>query len=130
VAAAAPGREFRRDDAAGTGRALRELEEEAPRGAALWGASMAEAQVTTDHDEIRRWAEERGGRPASVRGTGDGPEAGLLRIDFEPDMAEGLELISWDDFFEKFDAEKLGFLHQDKTQDGSISRFHKFVDRT
>ena len=89
---------------------------------------MSEAQVTTDHDAIRQWVDARDGRPASVRGTGDG-DAGLLRIDFEPDTAEGLELISWDDFFAKFDAEKLGFLHQEKTADGSISRFHKFVAR-
>ena len=89
---------------------------------------MSDAQVTTDHAAIRKWAEARGGRPASVKGTGKG-EAGVLRIDFEPELAEGLELISWDAFFEKFDAEKLGFLHQDKTADGKISRFHKFVDR-
>ncbi len=30
---------------------------------------MAGAQITTDHDEIRKWAEERGGRPAAVRST-------------------------------------------------------------
>ena len=89
---------------------------------------MSDAQVTTDHATIRKWAEAREGRPASVKGTGKG-EAGVLRIDFEPEQAEGLELISWDDFFAKFDEEKLGFLHQDKTADGSISRFHKFVDR-
>jgi hypothetical protein len=91
---------------------------------------MSEAEVTTDHAAIRRWAESRGGRPASVRGTGRaGEDAGLLRIDFEPELAEGLELVSWDDFFAKFDREKLAFLHQDKTADGSQSRFHKFVDR-
>jgi hypothetical protein len=89
---------------------------------------MSDAQVTTDHAAIRKWAEARGGRPASVKGTGKG-EAGVLRIDFEPELAEGLELISWDDFFAKSDEEKLGFLHQDKTADGSTSRFHKFVDR-
>jgi len=30
---------------------------------------MAEAKFTTDHDEIREWAEARGGRPAAVRKT-------------------------------------------------------------
>lgn len=89
---------------------------------------MSEAQVTTDHDAIRKWVEARDGRPASVKGTGEG-DAGLLRIDFEPELAEGLELISWDDFFAKFDEKNLGFLHQEKTADGSISRFHKFVAR-
>jgi hypothetical protein len=92
------------------------------------GEPMSEAEVTTDHDTIRRWAEKRGGRPAHVKGTGR-HDAGLLRIDFEPEVEENLELISWEDFFAKFDAEKLGFLHQDETKDGSVSRFHKFVDR-
>src|SRR5919108_485833 len=40
----------------------------------------AESRTTTDHDEIRRWAEERGGTPASVRDTGE-DEAGVLRVD-------------------------------------------------
>ena len=31
---------------------------------------MASSKTTTDHDEIRRWAEERGGRPAHVKDTG------------------------------------------------------------
>lgn len=29
-----------------------------------------ESQRTTDHDTIRQWAEERGGRPATVADTG------------------------------------------------------------
>ena len=32
---------------------------------------MAGSKITTDHDEIRKWAEERGGRPATVRSTHD-----------------------------------------------------------
>jgi hypothetical protein len=88
---------------------------------------MSEAKQTTDHDEIRRWAEKRNGHPASVKGTArKGEEAGLLRIDIDP-PDEKLERISWEDFFEKFDKEKLVFLYQDKTADGKISRFHKFV---
>ncbi|MDR0182618.1 hypothetical protein [Lysobacter arvi] len=83
---------------------------------------------TTDHDRIRRWTEERDGCPATVRGTAEGgEEAGLLRIMFRDD--EDLEQIEWDDFFEKFDEEKLAFLYQDKTADGEVSRFFKFVRR-
>jgi hypothetical protein len=89
---------------------------------------MPEANVTTDHDTIRRWAEERGGRPTGVKGTGQKEEPGLLRFDFAP-ADEKLEKVSWDDFFATFDREKLAFLYQDKTDDGSVSRFHKFVDR-
>ena len=86
-----------------------------------------EAQQTTNHDEIRKWAEKRGGRPASVRGTEDGEEAGVLRIAFTDD--EDLETIEWDEFFDKFDEEHLAFLYQDRTADGGESRFFKLVER-
>jgi hypothetical protein len=84
--------------------------------------------TTTDHDEIRRWAEERGGRPATAKGTESGGEPGVLRFDFnEPE--ESLEEISWEDFFRKFDDAGLALLYQDETKDGSESRFFKFVSR-
>jgi hypothetical protein len=89
---------------------------------------MSEAQTTTDQ-EIRQWAEKRGGRPATVRSTIKRGEAGLLRVDFEPDDEADLEPISWEDFFEKFDKEDLTFLYQEKTASGELSRFHKFIDR-
>lgn len=89
---------------------------------------MARANVTTDHDKIRKWAESRGGHPATVKDTGDEEEAGILRLDFDPPDA-GLKKISWDEFFEKFDDADVAFLFQDKTAGGKTSRFHKFVDR-
>ena len=89
---------------------------------------MSEAQTTTDHKTIRQWAEKRGGRPATVEDTADKKGAGILRLDFGP-KDDALSEISWDEFFLKFDKEKLAFLHQDRTADGAISRFHKFVGR-
>lgn len=88
---------------------------------------MAEAKTTTDHNEIRRWVEERGGFPASVKGTGDQNDPGLLRIDY-PGFSgeERLQKISWEEFFTKFDSEKLAFLYQDEPD----SRFSKLIDRT
>jgi hypothetical protein len=89
---------------------------------------MSEAQTTTDHDTIRRWAEARGGRPATVRRTADKGEPGVLRFDFgEPE--ESLEEISWEDFFAKFDDSELALLYQDKTKDGKTSYFFKLVSR-
>lgn len=86
---------------------------------------MSEARRTRDHDEIRKWVEARGGRPARVKRLGRG---GLLRIDFgEPD--DNLEPIEWDEFFGVFEDNHLDFLHQDKTSDGKQSRFNKFVER-
>ena len=39
------------------------------------------------------------------------------------------EEISWEQFFEKFDENKLAFLYQDKTSGGEESRFFKLVKR-
>jgi hypothetical protein len=86
-----------------------------------------DAKTTTDYGEIRRWTEERGGKPATVRGTDDGDEAGVLRIAFTDN--EDLEAIDWDEFFDKFEEENFAFLYQEKTADGKPSRFFKFVER-
>jgi hypothetical protein len=89
------------------------------------GKSMSEAKTTTNHDEIRKWVEERKGRPAVVRTKGKG---GILRIDFgEPE--DTLEPIEWDEFFRIFDENDLAFLHQDEAGKGGTSRFNKFVER-
>lgn len=74
-----------------------------------------ESRTTTDHDTIRRWAEERGGRPARVRGTGRGEDPGMLRIDLPGYGAEeSLEEISWEEFFHKFEEKRLAFLYQEE----------------
>lgn len=88
---------------------------------------MSSAKKTTDHDEIREWIEERDGRPSIVGPTAEnGRKGGLLRVDFG-DQDEELEEIEWEEFFEIFDENDLVFLHQDKTADGEVSRFNKFV---
>jgi len=87
-----------------------------------------EGHRTKNHAKIRQWVEERGGFPATVKSTKKGEDAGLLRIDFPDYGGEGtLERITWDEFFDKFDQEKLDFLYQDQTAEGDTSRFCKFV---
>ena len=89
-----------------------------------------ESHTTTNHDEIRKWVEERGGQPAIVKGTESGDSA-LLRIDYPGYSGEDtLEAIEWDEFFEIFDDNKLAFLYQEVTEDGGKSRFSKFVNRS
>ena len=85
------------------------------------------SRTTTDHDEIRRWAQERGGVPAGVEGTGGDGDAGVLRIEFRDsdDLAE----VDWDTFFATFDERELAFVYQEHTGDGGVSRFNKFVRR-
>ena len=89
---------------------------------------MAHARKITDHGEIRRWAEARGGRPACVTATGDRRGSCVLRFDFS-EADPSLEEISWDEFFRIFDENRLALLEQDKTASGKISRFSKFVNR-
>jgi hypothetical protein len=91
---------------------------------------MAKSKTTTDHDTIRNWAEQRDGHPAAVKGTGSAGDAGLLRIDFADAEADPeLQPIEWNEFFQKFDESGLEFLYQDRTEDGEISRFCKFVNK-
>lgn len=84
---------------------------------------------TTDHDKIRAWVEVRNGRPTVVKRSHDTAEGGgILRIDFDEPEAS-LEEVPWDEFFETFEDRQLAFLYQDRTADGELSRFFKFVRR-
>lgn len=88
---------------------------------------MSAAKTTKDHKKIQKWIEERGGRPAVVRGTEDNGEgAGLLRVKFD-EQEENLEDVEWDEFFETFDEKELAFLYQEEIK-GKESRFFKFVN--
>src|SRR5437588_11138546 len=89
-----------------------------------------ETRTTTNHNEIRKWAEARGGKPATVKRTESDGEAGVIRIDFPGYSGQdALEEITWDEFFAKFDEEQLAFLYQDKPSSGEESRFFKLVSR-
>jgi hypothetical protein len=90
--------------------------------------TTAASYTTTDHDVIRAWAEARNGCPASVEGTGSDGDAGILRIEFRDDKGD-LEDVDWEPFFRTFDERGLAFVYQEKTSDGSPSRFNKFVKR-
>jgi hypothetical protein len=84
------------------------------------------AEVTTNHEEIRRWAESKGGTPAAVDRTHKGGDVGIIRIMF-PDAPqsehENLVEISWDEFFEQFEESKLALLYEED------SLFSKIVGR-
>jgi hypothetical protein len=82
--------------------------------------------VTTDHDVIRSWADERGGRPATVAGTGRGATLGVLRIDFPSGgRSANLREVSWDDWFQTFDERRLNFIYQEERSEGQQSNFFR-----
>jgi hypothetical protein len=83
---------------------------------------MSSAKTTTNHDEIRKWVETRGGHPAVVAPTeskSKGGTSGLLRID------DRLHRITWSEFFDTFDKNRIAFLYD---PDGD-SPFSKFVQK-
>ena len=91
---------------------------------------MASAQPLTDHDQIREWAEQRGGRPACVKGTGAKNDTGMIRLNF-PGFSgeESLQEISWDEWFRQFDENNLALVVEEKTSRGQKSNFNKLVSR-
>jgi len=91
---------------------------------------MSEAKTTTDHEQIRRWVEERGGHPARVKGTAVEGSAGVLLIDYPGySGTQTLETITWDEFFQGFEENELAFFYQDETKAGDESRFSKLINR-
>jgi len=92
--------------------------------------SKHSSQTTTDHEEIRKWAEARGAKPSCVRGTGGKNDIGMIRLDFPGYSGEGkLVPISWDEWFEKFDEQELALVYQETTAEGEKSNFNKLVSR-
>ena len=91
---------------------------------------MSEAKTTTDHKRIKQWVEKRGGHPARVKGTNKKGTAGVLVIDYPGyEGTKTLEAISWEEFFQGFEENKLAFLYQDETKAGDDSRFSKLINR-
>jgi Rho termination factor-like protein len=80
--------------------------------------------VTTHHDVIRQWAEQRGGTPATVEGTEHGDRLGVLRLDFGGDD-DKLRHVSWDEWFTTFDERRLNFIYQEERSDGNQSTFFR-----
>jgi hypothetical protein len=87
-------------------------------------------RVLTEAEEIRRWAEDRGAKPACVKGTVGGSDVGMIRLDFPGySGAESLQPISWDDWFEEFEEKDLALIVQETTASGEKSHFNKLVSR-
>ncbi len=83
------------------------------------GQSLA----TQSHAVIQHWAEERGGQPATVPGTEHGNRPGVLRFNFPGYGGQGLQPVSWDDWFKTFDSRHLIFVFQEHKTDGRMSNF-------
>jgi hypothetical protein len=79
--------------------------------------------ITRDHEVIRRWAEERKAKPATVPGTEHDGHLGVLTLDFPGYSGDRLQEVTWDEWFRTFDERGLRFIFQEHKKDGSQSNF-------
>jgi len=82
--------------------------------------------VTSNHEVIKRWARERGAKPATIEGTERGDRPGVLTFDFPGWRSGGrLRQVSWADWFKTFDGRRLNFIYQEQMSDGRQSNFFR-----
>lgn len=84
------------------------------------------AKTTTDHKEIRHWAEGKGGKPAAVERTHKKGDVGIIRIMFPNNPQsehDALVEISWDEFFKEFEKRELALVYDED------SLFSKIIGR-
>lgn len=87
-----------------------------------------EVTTTADHETIRTWVEQRGSMPARVNEL-TGEDSGSLAIVPKGKDDDSLNLISWDEFFETFEDERLAFAYQTEKADPNAKWFCQFVTR-
>lgn len=85
-------------------------------------------RITTDHDDIRHWAEERGGKPAVIREAAGALDPGEPRIKFSP-RERTLQDVTWEEFFKALDKRKLAMLYIENPDGEDEDTFFRFVDR-
>ncbi len=89
--------------------------------------------ATTDHAVVRDLVEEYDGYPAHVERT-EGNDSGLLRLAFpdvesrDGDPNEDLKELSWEEFFEEFDRERLALVYPEDLGDDAAADF-QVLDR-
>ena len=98
------------------------------------------AKTLTDRDDIRQWAEARGGNPM-LMDTPDGTGTRtLLQLTFGqhaintdgnegPDRIGGFQLVSWEEWFAALDEGKLAIRVSDDPSGGNEAEF-EFVERS
>ena len=87
---------------------------------------MSEAKTTRDHETIRHWVEERGGKPSAAADAASPIDPGILQLEFDPNHRKP-DVLTWGEFFETFEDAELTFLYEDETEEGKTSRFYQFI---
>lgn len=95
---------------------------------------MTNKKVTTDHDEIKNWAEKHKAVPALIDDVDAGADKVGIRLDFPGDYdekyldEEDTHDIDWESFFKVFEEQELAFIYDNKLQ-SDPSWGYKFIKR-
>jgi hypothetical protein len=86
----------------------------------------AETVATRDRDVIRRWALKRGAEPATGEGVVSVNDGGApVRFNFPG--SSRYRPLSWEEWFERFEADHFTFVYEDSAEDGSMSNRYRIV---
>jgi hypothetical protein len=85
---------------------------------------LAQGKITIDRKVIQTWAQARQGSPALVR-KGEEPALAIIFPDAEPGLID--RELSWKEFFEQFEKQKLVFMYQDTESSEELSRYFVFI---
>jgi hypothetical protein len=68
---------------------------------------------TIDHEEVREWIEEKGGKPVLIKDDSGGFKDETLAIAFGNEM-QGAQVLGWTEFFDIFERQTLVFHYDDQ----------------
>jgi hypothetical protein len=94
------------------------------------GGATAQVLATRDHDLIRKWASARLAEPATGEATASGPQTidvkdGGAGIRFSFPGVGRFRSISWDEWFDNFDANDLVFVYERDAAGGPPSNKYR-----
>lgn len=91
-------------------------------------------KITFDHKTIQSWSENRKAIPVKLKNEDEPIEA--LKIEFPEEHRkhkknDNLEIahLTWKEFFEEFEEEKLAFQYLEEDVDGKKSKFFRVIYR-
>lgn len=91
---------------------------------------MATSVTTTSLEDIKKWAIAKNGKPVRVKDSRFGLAVGVISIYFPGFYNENnLVEISWEEWYDIFNLQKLEFLYRDHVIAGQKIAFFQLVNR-
>lgn len=87
---------------------------------------------TTDHNEIRQWAEERRAIPVQIALNSTGKQLDTIKFRFpnqEDNVNQEYQEIDWDEFLAIFENYGLAMIYEDPSDNQADATYHRFDHR-